>query len=276
MKDEPLKLVLSLFPGIGLLDKGFEACGFCVVRGPDTLWGGDIREFHPPASHFCGIIGGPPCQNFSAANRKRDRAGGMELVNEFLRTVREADPEWWLMENVPGSPVVTAPGFHVQLFMLDASHVGSRQHRLRKFHFGFKTGRELVIGRTPAQSQPGTSQPGTSQPTCLASEARRGGRRRTWADFCELQGLPCSFTLPGFTVEAAYRAVGNGVPYQLALALAQAIDDRDRAVTPHRVCECGCGRFVTGRARLAGVACRKRQQRIRDLAGGGPQTPALL
>jgi len=28
-------LVLSLFPGIGLLDRAFEEEGFTVVRGPD-------------------------------------------------------------------------------------------------------------------------------------------------------------------------------------------------------------------------------------------------
>lgn len=33
-------LVLSLFPGIGLLDMAFEEEGFTVVRGPDLLWGG--------------------------------------------------------------------------------------------------------------------------------------------------------------------------------------------------------------------------------------------
>lgn len=31
-------LVLSLFPGIGLLDMAFELEGFCIVRGPDVLW----------------------------------------------------------------------------------------------------------------------------------------------------------------------------------------------------------------------------------------------
>jgi hypothetical protein len=41
-------LVLSLFPGIGLLDTAFEENGFCVVRGPDLLWGGDVRLFTPP------------------------------------------------------------------------------------------------------------------------------------------------------------------------------------------------------------------------------------
>src|SRR5713226_9467971 len=59
------QLVLSLFPGIGLLDMAFEEEGFCVVRGPDVLWGGDIRRFHPPAGVFAGVIGGPPCQAFS-------------------------------------------------------------------------------------------------------------------------------------------------------------------------------------------------------------------
>ena len=39
-----MSLVLSLFPGIGLLDMAFELEGFCVVRGPDVLWGGDIKR----------------------------------------------------------------------------------------------------------------------------------------------------------------------------------------------------------------------------------------
>jgi DNA (cytosine-5)-methyltransferase 1 len=260
MSAGPSQLVLSLFPGIGLFDRGFEASGFCVVRGPDTLWGGDVRKFHAQRGHFTGIIGGPPCQNFSTANRNRDFAAGMELVNEYLRIVTELEPEWWLMENVAGSPDVELDGYRVQRFTLNASHVGSEQHRLRKFHFGHRPGtRELVIAR------PGLSQPAATQPTCMASEARRAGRR-SWAEFCRLQGLPDGFDLPGFTVAAKYRAVGNGVPYPLALALSKAITSRDRAVTPHRLCECGCGQYVTGRASTATAACRKRQQRTRDAA----------
>jgi Fe-S-cluster containining protein len=38
-------LVLSMFPGIGLLDMAFELEGFFVVRGPDVLWGVDARRF---------------------------------------------------------------------------------------------------------------------------------------------------------------------------------------------------------------------------------------
>ncbi len=38
-----MRLILSIFPGVGLLDRAFEECGFCVVRGPDLLWGGGVH-----------------------------------------------------------------------------------------------------------------------------------------------------------------------------------------------------------------------------------------
>ena len=55
------QLVLSIVPGIGMLDHAFSLEGFTVVRGPDVIWGGDIRTFHPPPGRFDGIIGGDPC-----------------------------------------------------------------------------------------------------------------------------------------------------------------------------------------------------------------------
>jgi DNA (cytosine-5)-methyltransferase 1 len=93
------RLVLSLFPGIGLLDRAFEEQGFCVVRGPDILWGGDVKNFHPPANIFDGIIGGPPCQKFSTAS---EIAGTKkeDLIPEYVRIIREAAPRWLVMENV--------------------------------------------------------------------------------------------------------------------------------------------------------------------------------
>jgi len=183
-------------------------------------------------------------------------------VNEFLRVVCDAAPEWWLMENVAGSPAVTAPGYVTQSFTLDASHLDSEQHRLRKLTFGHRPGsRELVIPR-PSLSQPRLS-PGQSQPTCLASEGRRLKGRRSWAEFCRLQGLPAGFDLEPFTVAAKYTAIGNVVPYAMGATLAMAIVARDHGVTPHRVCACGCGSFVTGRKITAFQACRKRMERER-------------
>lgn len=92
------QLVLSLFPGADLLGRAFESAGFTVVRGPDVLWGGDIREFHVPRGKFDGIIGGPPCQFASTAALTGTNAEN--LIPEYLRIVEEARPTWAVMENV--------------------------------------------------------------------------------------------------------------------------------------------------------------------------------
>ena len=108
-------LVLSLFPGIGLLDMAFEQEGFTIVRGPDVLWGGDIRRFHPPAGVFDGVIGGPPCQTFSRLaimtrfNGHEPKFGN--LIPEFERCVQEAQPRWFLMENVRDAPLPLVSGY---------------------------------------------------------------------------------------------------------------------------------------------------------------------
>src|SRR6476661_885323 len=96
-------LVLSLFPGIGLLDMAFEEAGFCVVRGPDLLWGGDVRRFHPPAGKFDGVIGGPPCQIFSRLRHLNPNAGKRHgnMIPEYERCASCALPRWFVMENVP-------------------------------------------------------------------------------------------------------------------------------------------------------------------------------
>lgn len=49
-KIRKLKPVLSIFTGAGLLDRGFEAAGFCVVSAGDILWGRDVRDFAPAES----------------------------------------------------------------------------------------------------------------------------------------------------------------------------------------------------------------------------------
>jgi DNA (cytosine-5)-methyltransferase 1 len=87
--------VLSLFPGIGLLDRALEEMGFTVVRGPDLLWGDDIRDFHPQPSCYAGMIGGPPCQAFSqwrlVIKHKGFELSG-NLIPEYERCVKEAQP----------------------------------------------------------------------------------------------------------------------------------------------------------------------------------------
>lgn len=143
------QLVLSLFPGIGLLDRAFEEEGFTVVRGPDVIWGGDIRNFHPPAGKFDGVIGGPPCQAFSSLAHMV-RHNGYEpkfgnLIPEFERVVGEAWPSWFLMEEVPKAPVPVVQGYGVHDFILNNRQLGEDQNRVRRISFGRFGERQVLM-----------------------------------------------------------------------------------------------------------------------------------
>lgn len=258
-------LVLSLFPGIGLLDRAFEEVGFCVVRGPDLLWGGDIRQFHPPAGVFWGVIGGPPCQEFSGLRRLPPTGYGVEMLLEFLRGVTEAQPEWWLLENVARVPTVTELGHELssqvghsyvtQRFEIDQGWY-CKTRRLRHIQFGSKSGRLLNVTHRSLNDN--------CEPCVTASDDR------PFREICRLQGLPTDFDLP-FRVADKKRMVGNGVPLQMGRVLAQAVIDAYTKPVTDRRCKCGCGRTVTGRQKYAGAACRKREQRKRDRARHKPR-----
>jgi DNA (cytosine-5)-methyltransferase 1 len=228
-------LVLSLFPGIGLLDMAFEEEGFCVVRGPDLLWGGDIKRFHPPAGVFGGVIGGPPCQAHSSwafLNRSRGIEPAEDLLPEFTRCVDEAAPEWWLMENVPRAPDIETKGHIVTSIQLDNRWLGEKQSRRRKFQLGTREGLKLHV-QLAALEHP------VYEHACLASEGRAGkmenrrrhGKQKTsykpkrgWPQFCANQGLPADFLAGApFTVEGKYRVVGNGVSLPMGRAVAKAV-----------------------------------------------------
>lgn len=214
--------------------------------------GGDVREFSPPAGAFAGVIGGSPCQDFSKLRRTAPSGEGLELLAQFVRVVHEAAPDWFLLENVPGVPDVELQGYSVQRFNLRASECGGRQRRNRCFQFGSRDGTVLVCDRKVTVA---------TEPAAIASEYARTGRRG-FADFCELQGLPRDFDLPGLSRSAKYKAVGNGVPVYMARVIARAVKNRisSQAVG---LCVCGCGRPVSGRAVSATAACRKRLERSR-------------
>ncbi len=248
------QLVLSLFPGIDLLGRGFEDEGFCVVRGPDIILGGDIRHFHSVPGRFDGVIGGPPCPDFSRAQRGEPTGYGLSMLQEFRRVVEESVPLWWLMENVAGVPDVRIEGYSHQRIDINASQCGLRQNRLRHFQFGHRLGHVITVERQAEIAE--------VERCCVASE---GGQmdRRTWSEFCQLQGLPADFRLDQFTQSGRYRAVGNGVPVPMARVMARAVLGARKA-EGFRLCACGCGRPVFGKASAAMPACRKRLQRRRE------------
>lgn len=144
-----MPLVLSIFPGIDLLGRAFEEEDYCIVRGPDPLWGGDIRSFHPPAGVFDGIIGGPPCQHWTRLMFLNPKAGDGKdwVVNEYARVVEEAQPSWFLMEEVVYAPLPLVPGYHDYDVVLRDNEVGGVQPRVRRFTFGTRDYRMLnVVG----------------------------------------------------------------------------------------------------------------------------------
>jgi len=256
-------LILSLFPGAGLLDAGFERAGFCVVRGPDLLLGGHIEPFTPPPGVFAGLIAGPPCQDFSRARRHPPTGHGARMLVEFARCVAAASPDWWLLENVPSVPDVRIDGYHVQRFNVLASDFGVAQRRNRAYQFGHRDGPPLTI---PRRIESHVQNP---VPAALAHDARH-----SWRQLAHLQGLPPGFDMPGLSRTAKIRAIGNGVPVPVAAAIAAAIRDR-HVLANSRRCACGCGRVLPGKPaqQSATPSCRKRLERTRRAAAAQPPRP---
>ena len=241
-----MQLVLSLFPGIGLLDMAFEEAGFCVVRGPDLLWGGDVHRFHPPAGKFDGVIGGPPCQAHSPlANVVRAVHGpdsvAADLIPEFVRIVSEARPLWFLMENVTRAPHPVIAGYRDDYFMLNTRWLGNPQNRLRRFTFGTTLPDCPGIDVKTEPLEPCDFEPAVTTNSGgrravikfdtsgrvrgkqgLADHARLRGR--SIERMIELQGLPVGFLADApFTKEGKSIVIGNGVPLVMGRAVADAV-----------------------------------------------------
>lgn len=227
-------LVLSLFPGIGLLDMAFEEEGFCVVRGPDLLWGGDVRRFHPPAGRFDGVIGGPPCQVHSGMSDLNPLAGRKhgDMIPEFERVAHEAAPAWFVMENVQRAPVASVDGYAVDVVHLDNRSLGEAQTRKRRFCFGSRGGQR--IAPYIAAQLMGVSENGRHELVVLAGHGPAAGQRvrgiegRTWQEGARLQGLPDEWinTVTEnqvMTVHGYKKVVGNGVPLPMGRAVARAV-----------------------------------------------------
>lgn len=163
--------VLDLFCGAGGLSKGFEMAGFDIVGGVDfnqeaidtynhnfkkakgiccdilNLSDEEIKEKFGDLKDIDVIIGGPPCQGFSEANRNKvEDDPRNKLFFQFLKFVDLADPKVIIIENVRG--IVTqdngytknkiyelfeSRGYCVNHSLLDASDYGVPQKRMRNF-----------------------------------------------------------------------------------------------------------------------------------------------
>lgn len=163
--------VLDLFSGCGGISLGFKLAGFNISGGVD-IDPDSIKTFQrnfPKSKAICEnlleysddriiedfakenidvIVGGPPCQGFSSANRwqKETEDPRNKLFFEYLRFVELLKPKAVVIENVRGiltrdkgfakiriENLLKNLGYNVNCQVLNASDYGVPQNRLRAF-----------------------------------------------------------------------------------------------------------------------------------------------
>ena len=179
-KISPIR-TLSLFSGAGGLDIGFSDIGFEIIESVEieekfceTLKMNtgkgkrfskskvnciDIRKYSAKnLGQIDFIIGGPPCQTFSAAGRRANGVLGTTdargvLFSEYVRLLTELSPRGFLFENVYGivgaqngeawreiRQAFSAVGYNLFYRIVDAADYGVPQHRERMIIVGLKEG----------------------------------------------------------------------------------------------------------------------------------------
>ena len=176
---------LSLFSGGGGLDLGFDLAGFKHIASYELLefaaatlkknrprWAvyggdeGDVTEvdWTKYRGEIDVIHGGPPCQPFSSAGRRKGSDDARDMFPEFVRAVLEIEPAGFIAENVRGldtkkfepyiNKTIREPleeKYSIISFHLDAAAFGVPQKRTRVVFIGLH--REKV-GRKPAIPEP--------------------------------------------------------------------------------------------------------------------------
>ena len=73
--------------------------GFVFI---DNVVGYDFAQLNTDLGGIDIVIGGPPCQGFSNANRQKNHLISMNngLVKEYFRAIKEIRPRAFVMENV--------------------------------------------------------------------------------------------------------------------------------------------------------------------------------
>ena len=172
--------VLSLFSGAGGLDIGFHDVGFKIIECneiekdfattltlnnlPEKRLHGcsvaciDINDYNPELDGIDFIIGGPPCQTFSAAGARAAGVNGTDddrgnLFKQYVRILTKLKPKGFLFENVyrivgaqkgkPWKQIQAAfreAGYKLYWRILDAADFGVPQFRERLIIVGLKEG----------------------------------------------------------------------------------------------------------------------------------------
>lgn len=202
---------ISLFSGIGGFDLAFERAGMeCVaVCEIDKNAQSVLRRHFPKAELFDDvrkvgketherksvdlICGGFPCQDVSIAGRRAGLAGERSgLWFEFARVIDELEPQWVVIENVPGllssnggkdfAVIIrwlAQRGYGVAWRVLDAQYFGVPQRRRRVFvvaSFGDGRAAEVLFeSEGGARHCPPSRKPGEEIAYAIRANPSRSG-----------------------------------------------------------------------------------------------------
>lgn len=184
--------VIDLFCGCGGLSEGFRLAGYEIVGGVDfnaPAIKTYNRNFENAKGICCNllemdqsiiletfgdlqdidvIIGGPPCQGFSAANRYKIEGEDPrnKLFFEFVKFVDLAKPKAIVIENVKGIvtsnngyaknriyEIFESRGYSVNHRILSASDYGVPQRRQRNFFVMIKNGEKFDFDKLSKVSE---------------------------------------------------------------------------------------------------------------------------
>lgn len=176
---------IDLFSGCGGISLGFKWAGFNTLLASDIDENCEKTFTHnfPDVPFVCEdlsnvkkeqfdkyidkdvdvIIGGPPCQGFSLANKKRNKVSDdprNRLFYEFVKVINWYDPKSFVMENVKGLLSMKSGqvieqimyefenagkfGYEVRYKVLKASDYGVPQLRERVILIGFRKDLGLI------------------------------------------------------------------------------------------------------------------------------------
>lgn len=169
--------VIDYFSGPGGLAEGFNQAGFNTLMGIDydENSADTFKSNHPNSKYITAdisslspskvvdkldansesidiVVGGPPCQGFSIAGDREQEDERNELFKDYVRHIDEIQPQFVLMENVPGMLSMNTPegqpvieeiqdrfedvGYRTNYTTLLASDYGVPQNRKRVFILG--------------------------------------------------------------------------------------------------------------------------------------------
>lgn len=193
----------SLFSGIGGFDLGLERAGMKVIwqlekdpfcleilkkHWPDVKKYKDIREVDlnelEPVDVLCG---GPPCQPFSVAGKRKGKGDDRYLWPEMFQVIKTLRPRWVIVENVTGivnmalEDICTdleTEDYEVQAFIIPACSVNAPHRRDRIW----------IIGNTKHYGQP--------SPKERASGAARNRNASGEEEVCKPEGSGGAWGIP--------------------------------------------------------------------------------